>query len=143
MQRQTNIHPCIGGIGGSVINVAVAPESVDLLGKHASDLMDGVTINNDTISGMLKYMTDYTGFSSNVDEQEGNYIALLFTADGVSINVKHSGGKNPDTPIQLDGDGIYILRVSATDQTITAMVTKDGKQQSRTLKLAVTLEGGD
>ena len=50
--------------------------SDDLLGKHASDLQKDVTVSTNNILGTLKYVTDYTGFSSDTELQEGNYLAI-------------------------------------------------------------------
>ncbi|MCR5501778.1 MAG: Ig-like domain-containing protein [Lachnospiraceae bacterium] len=48
----------------------------DLLGKSPSDLQSGMVIDSTSISGSLNYVHGYTGFSSILDEQYGNYLAL-------------------------------------------------------------------
>ena len=142
MQGQTNIHSSAGGIDGSaIIQAAAVSDGVDLLGKQASELMNGVAVEDDTITGTLHYVTGYTGFNeAEEDEQEGYFLALVFTAEGYNLSVSHSGGKHPDEPVPLDSDGIYILRVESTGQTITTAAEKNGDRQSRTWTLAVTLE---
>ena len=142
MQRQANFYSGAGGIEGSaVIQAAAVSDGVDLLGKQASDLMSGVAVEDDTITGTLHYVTGYTGFNeAEPEEQEGYFLALIFTAEGYNLSVSHSGGKHPDEPVPLDPDGIYILRVESTGQVITVVAEKDGDRQSRSLTLAVTLE---
>ena len=51
-------------------------DSVDLFGKVASDLQEDVEAEGNAIRGTLKYVDDYTGFSSDVAQQSGNYIVL-------------------------------------------------------------------
>ena len=65
-----------------------------LLGKSAADLQSNVVINGDEIAGTLNYVTDYTGFSSIVSDQEGNYLALKVSTipeNGVTTTVELSG----------------------------------------------------
>ena len=68
-------------------------------------------------------MSDYTGFSSKVSEQSGNYIAF------------HCEANQPDTTITaritktstLDSDGIAVFRVGDKDsQTLTVVAKKEG-----------------
>ena len=81
----------------------------DLLGKHAADLQSGVIIGDSQIVGTLKYVSDYTGFSGNPDEQTGNYIALHCasseTVDSLSVEVING---TVGHPVTLDSDGIAV-----------------------------------
>lgn len=98
--------------------------SVDLFGKTVSDLQDEIVIENNAISGTLKYVDDYTGFSGDVSLQSGNYIALHFSVpevDDVTITVTVTN------PVVLDEDGIAVLRIAdKSSQTITVVASKDG-----------------
>ena len=106
------------------MNVTAYTGSEDLFGKTASDLQTGVTFNsNGTVTGTLKQVTGYTGFSSNVSEQSGNYIAFhaeVPDEDGVTITAKITKTST------LDSDGIAVFRV--TDKTIPLVITatRDG-----------------
>ena len=76
-------------------------DSVDLLGKKASDLQEGVFIVDGKVFGTLKYVTEYTGFSGRADEQEGYYLVLHFAcedADSIKVN-----------GVTLDSDGIKMI----------------------------------
>lgn len=72
----------------------------------------------------MKYVTDYTGFSSNVAEQSGNY--LVFHAevpDEEGVTIKATMSKTST----LDSDGIAVFRVADKDsQTLTVVASKDG-----------------
>lgn len=82
--------------------------SDNLLGKHASDLQKDVTVSANNILGTLKYVTDYTGFSSDTELQEGNYLAIK-VAD--NIDADHYtiafAGRNDTT---MDSDLTHIQR---------------------------------
>lgn len=99
------------------------PTTTDLLGKTVSDLQENVNVNVRTITGTLKYVTDYTGFSGDVSEQSGNYIALHITSteNDVTIKVKLRN------EVTLDADGIIILRVTdESPDVIKVTATKQG-----------------
>lgn len=111
--------------------------SVDLLGKSASDLQDGISIVGGVISGTLNYVTGYTGFSGDVSEQSGNYLALrIDTDDNVdSITVELIGG-TVGHPVTLDSDRLIVIRITDTDnQSIKVVVNKNGLSQSKTYEL--------
>ena len=42
-------------------------------------MQDGITINGDSISGTLAYVTDYIGFDSNPELQKGHFLALKWS----------------------------------------------------------------
>ena len=88
--------------------------AVDLLGKVVGDLQSGITVSGDTISGTLAYVEGYTGFSSDPEEQEGNYLAIKATAaEGDTIVLDLIGGTHG--PVTLDEDGICIIRIRDKD----------------------------
>ena len=117
-------------------------EGENLLGKRVEDLQEDVDIEGTSISGILKYVTDYTGFSGDPLEQEGNYLALHFDSDeGAVITVELIGG-DLGRPVTLDEDGIIILRIKEgetsgkTDETIEVVATKGDYSTTVTYDLA-------
>lgn len=89
----------------------------DLFGKVISDLQENIEITDNEIKGTLKYVTDYTGFSSKVEEQSGNYLVIHNETNGDEpIFVEIIGGTSG--PRQLDSDGIIILRIANKEQKI-------------------------
>lgn len=111
--------------------------SVDLLGKSASDLQDGISIVGGVISGTLNYVTGYTGFSGDVSEQSGNYLALRIDTDENvdSITVELIGG-TLGHPVTLDSDRTIVIRITnTTTQSIKVVVNKNGLSQSKTYTL--------
>lgn len=107
-------HPCPFSVYRadrlSLTGAADIATSTDLLGKYVTDLQEDIRISGNTIYGKLKYVTGYTGFSGDADEQKGNFIALHFTAKtGSTISIRLLNG-NQDWQT-LDSDGIAILQV--------------------------------
>lgn len=95
----------------------------DLFGKTVGDLQENVVVGTDAISGILKHVTGYTGFSSKTDEQSGNYLALHAAVPGVSdakITVTLT------KPSVLDEDGTIVLLVKNNAQTVTVKAEKEG-----------------
>ena len=73
--------------------------------------------------GTLKYVSDYTGFSSKVEEQSGNYIAFHCEANQPGAVITATMTKTST----LDSDGIAVFRVGNKDtQTLTVVAKKEG-----------------
>ena len=92
-------------------------DSIDLLGKVASDLQEGVFIDDGKVFGTLKYVTEYTGFSGLPEEQEGYYLVLHFECEGAD-SIKVNG-------VTLDEDGIHILIIKKKGGKFFVEITKD------------------
>ena len=99
-------------------------DSVDLLGKTASDLQEGITVGKDgKISGKLKYVTGYTGFSGDPDEQKGHYLALhVYVPDVEGVTIVYKGAQT----VTLDPDGLHVIIVKNASKTFTFTASKDG-----------------
>lgn len=117
--------------------------STDLFGKVVGDLQSGISIDGNSISGTLKYVTNYTGYSSLDDEKNGNYIALHFSATtGSTIKIKLLGGKST-SEATLDADGLAVLQIGNVnaskpgyDQVIEVTATKGDDTVTRRFHLA-------
>jgi hypothetical protein len=106
-------------------------------------LQSNVSVGEDAITGTLKYVTGYAGFSSLSAEQSGNYLALKVStvpAEGVTTTVELVGGAAG--PVMLDSDMNVVLRVTNKNaQTVRVVATKGAKSITRTYGLAsMTLE---
>lgn len=88
------------------------------------------------ISGALKYVTGYTGFSGNAAEQSGNYLALKCDAgEGATITVELVGG-NLGHPVTLDEDKNIVLKIGDnTRQSVKVVATKDGHTVEKVFSL--------
>ena len=103
------------------------PESAEseLFGMSVSDLQTGILVD-DAITGTLKYVTGYTGFSDVVGEQSGNYLALKIATvpvDDVVTTVELVGGTNG--PVTLGADMNVVLRITnKSTQSVRVVATK-------------------
>lgn len=109
---------------------------VDLLGKTADDLQEDVEVANGAITGTLAYVTGYTGFSGDVAEQSGNYLALKVTAiEGATIAVELING-TVGHPVELDEDGMIVLRIAnKSTQSVEVVATKDSLSEVQRFSL--------
>lgn len=99
-----------------------------MLGKVVSDLQSNISVGADSISGNLKYVTGYTGFSGNVSEQSGNYLAIhcdaVPTADEITVELING---TVGHPVTLDSDGLIVIRITDVEtQYIKVVAKKDG-----------------
>lgn len=109
-------------------------------GKTVSDLQSAVSVAGGKITGTLKYVTGYTGFSSNPAEQEGNYLALAMeAAEGTEISVMLGEAG----PVDLTEDKYLVVRLTdeRKAQKLVFTATLDGVSDVRSFDLSgLTLE---
>ena len=120
------LHPNSAPSTELTVNTDVSA-SEDLFGKTIGDLQTGVTIGEDSITGTLKFVDDYTGFHSDPAKQSGNYLVIHCEVnDSTPITVEVVNGTSG--PRQLDADGIIVLRIADKDtqsvRVVAGNVTK-------------------
>lgn len=90
----------------------------------------------------MKYVTGYTEFSSNSEEQSGNYLALAVdvTPEDAVTTVEVVGGTKG--PVTLDEDMNIVLLIKDKDaQSVKVTVTTEEGSTSKTYTLTgLTLE---
>ena len=108
------------------LSVEAEDGQTELFGKQVSDLQTDVDVGNDAITGTLKYVTGYTGFSGNHDLQKGNFIALKVTAEtGTTVQMKLENGESDW--VTLDSDMNIVMRIADKDtQRVLVKASKDG-----------------
>lgn len=82
-----------------------------------------MTFGSDSVTGTLKHVTDYTGFSGSVAEQSGNYLvfhAEVPDVDGVTITAKITKTST------LDDDGIGVFRIVDKTKKLVITASKTG-----------------
>lgn len=89
-------------------------KTTDLLGKTVDDLQSNVVVDEEhgIITGTLKYVTGYTGFSENVSEQSGNYLALKIVPSEQPIGNITATVKNEN--VVDTEDHTIVLRITDT-----------------------------
>lgn len=112
------------------------------MGKTVNELQENVVVGADAITGTLKYVSGYTGFSSVVSEQAGNYLALRIDADEPEAltTVELVGGTKG--PVVLDDDmNIVLLIKDKNSQSIKVTMETDEDSLTKTYDLSgLTLE---
>lgn len=121
-----------------IIAIAIAPDPIiltvtapaantDLLGKTTSELESGIVVGDRSIRGTLKYVPDYTGFSSNPSLCSGNYLALQITPDkaAATISVELLGGNSGAKT--LDEDHTIVLRITNKYSQSVKIVAVNGE----------------
>lgn len=108
-----------GGLIGSDI-LTLFPSSQTLLGKQVSDLVgDDLAVKADgSVIGTFHYVSDYTEFSSEPDEQSGYYFPFHLTKTGTKMTFKKNGSPTKEN-IPFDAD--IVFRV-AKDDTFEILV---------------------
>lgn len=107
-------------------------------GKSVSDLQSDIVVHDTYIKGNLKYVTGYTGFSEDTDEQSGNFLALKFTAtEGATTTVQLVGGDSYMEPVTLDNDMNAVLRITDKNkQKLQVVTTVGGESLTKVYSLA-------
>lgn len=118
--------------GKPLIGLSVSPEDggANLFGKTVDSLQENVVVGESEITGTLKYVTGYTGFSSNTSEQEGNYLALKVDADSEDaiVTVELVGGTKG--PVTLDDDMNIVLLIKNKDTQSIKVTVNDGEDSA-------------
>lgn len=97
------------------LTVVAMDGKTDVYKKTVDELQSNIVINETEISGTLKHVTEYTGFSNEVDEQSGNYLALkVEVPEGAEVTTELVNGKNG--PVNLSKDKFCVYRISDKDK---------------------------
>lgn len=130
----------IGSSTAITLTVGAPDGSTDILGKDASELQTNIAVGDGVITGKLNYVDDYTGFSSILSEQEGNYLALHASAQNVkdsspvTITCELLGGTSGKKT--LDPDGLMVFRISnAAGQSVSITATNGTDSVTQMYKL--------
>lgn len=101
-----------GTLRGLTLDADISEET-DLLGKTVNELQTGARVDGDLIVATSLYAEDYTGFSNDPEEQEGNYIVVhaeVPDVEGVTIKVTIKKEGSVKT-VTLDEDGILVFLI--------------------------------
>lgn len=99
--------------------LSLAPESgsVEVFGKAVSDLQTSIAISDEgAITGTLKYVTGYTGYSQSPELQSGNFLALTLADNDFSEYTSVKVGLDPS-----EGSGLVEIR-NDPDHNVVARI---------------------
>lgn len=121
------------------VSEKVAKATDSILGKTDTDLQENVEISDDgKVTGKSKYVKGFTGFSSNPELQNGNYLALkIAEAETKDVRVRLNEEKKVDP-----SDQVVVFRLD--EQTIhqPVIVYIDRKEAYRLDLSGLELEAG-
>ena len=107
--------------------MSIAAATGDMLGIDAAELMADVVFTKDetkpeqfNVTGRLSYVSDYTGFSSNQDEQNGYYLA--FTLSGVKAEDDITFWGTGD-PVAIDKSDMTAIVFMGNDKDVHKTVS--------------------
>lgn len=105
-------------------------------GKTVSSLQENVVVNDDSISGTLKYVTGYTGFSGDTELQSGHYLALkLDVPNGATTTLQLLNNGGSGTPVDLGTDDYAVGYIRSKNAKIVVTTTLAGVSVSKTYSL--------
>lgn len=119
---------------GAPLKLGAAPASRDatILGKFVRDLQTHLTVFENQIAGQLNYVTGYTQYSEDTDEQAGNFLALNFVIpSGATATGVLTGEETAKT---LTGNDVF--RVTSNTQKLTVTVTRSGESLTKVFDLS-------
>lgn len=105
------------------LDVGVEKPEGDALGKTVSELQENIQIVGNKITGKLKKVTGFSGFSTSPDEQEGHYLVTsVYAPEGATVKFKIEGGKAAEKTLDPT-DHQIIWKISSTSQKPTLTIT--------------------
>lgn len=95
-----------------------------ILGEDVDDLQTNIVVGDSAITGTLKYVTGFTGYSEVVEEQSGNFLALHVTSavEGATIKASLVGGSE----FTIGADGIAVFRITSVEDVVQIVASKSG-----------------
>ena len=91
-------------------------------------MQQNIAVSGYTITGTLKHVTGYTGFSGKASERSGNYLALYVNVpdvEDVTYTAQLIGGFNG--PVTLDSDQTIVFRIADNrTQRVAVTASKEG-----------------
>ncbi len=124
--------------------ISITAATGDMLGLDASELMTDVVFEKDentleqfNVTGTLRYVSDYTGFSSNVDEQSGYYLAFTLNGATAEDEITFWGTGKPVALDKTDMTGIVYMGNDADVHKTVSVKINDTTYQLNTDALAL------
>ena len=119
------------------LDIQAEDSSTVVLGKQVAELQENVYVNDNSVQGILNYVTGYTQFSGEPELQEGHYLALKFEAsDGATVTIQTIGGVDDSRVVTLDQDMNAVLYVKSTKEKLRVNCTLNGDVITRTISFS-------
>jgi len=128
--------------GSAVLKVEPEDPTDTILGKLVSSLQNNINVSDTGITGTLKYVTGYTGYSSDPAEQNGNFLALKFSAPtGATTTIELLGGTTGVKTLDSDMNAVVRITNKRSQKIKVVSTTSGGDKLTKVLDLSLlTLE---
>lgn len=118
---------------GAPLKLGAAPAGRDatVLGKPVRELQTHLTVFENQVAGQLNYVTGYTQYSEDTDEQSGNFLAMNFV---IPSDATATGALTGEDAKSLTGTDVF--RVTSNTQKLTVTVTRSGESLTKVFDLS-------
>lgn len=100
--------------------VTIPSGETQLYGKSVNDLAENLFVDESgNVTGTLKNVTGYTGFSSSEDEQSGHYFPFTLVNTGTNMTFKKNGVISKDN-IPFEANNVF--RITSNSDTFEVLV---------------------
>ena len=102
------------------------------------DVQQNVYVNDNSIQGTLKYVTNWTQYSEDTEENTGYFLVLKYDAsEGATVTVQTLGGYHDETVTTLDpSDMQSVIKFKDNKQKIKVVTTLGGETITKILSLS-------
>ena len=120
------------------IDIQAEDPTTTVDGKLVSDIQQNVYVNDNSIQGTLKYITGWTAYSEDAEENTGYFLVLKYEAsDGATVTVQTIGGYHDDTVTTLDPSSMQsVIKFKDNKQKIRVVTTLGGESITKVLSLS-------
>ena len=119
------------------IDVQAEEGSTTVLGKLVSDVQQNVYVNDNSIQGTLKYVSDWTGYSADPTENSGYFVVLKYEAsEGATVTIQTIGGYHDELVQPLDQDMQSVTRFKDNKQKLKVVTTLNGDTITKILSFS-------
>ena len=119
------------------IDIQAEEGSTTVLGKLVSDVQQNVFVNDNSIQGTLKYVSDWTGYSADPSENSGYFVVLKYAAsEGATVTIETIGGYTDGRVQELDSDMQSVTRFKDNKQKLKVVTTLNGDTITKILSFS-------
>jgi hypothetical protein len=119
------------------MDVQAEDSSVTVLGKLVADIQQNVFVNDNSIQGTLKYVSNWTQYSADETENTGYFIVLKFDAsEGSTTTIQTIGGLNDERIVTLDSDMQAVIKFISNKQKLKITTTLGNDSLTKVLSFS-------
>ena len=119
------------------IDVQAEDPTITVLGKLVSDVQQNVYVNDNSVQGTLKYVSNWTGYSADESENSGYFVVLKYEAsEGAVTTIQTIGGYHDDQIKTLDVDMQSVTKFKDNKQKLKVVTTLNGESITKILSFS-------